>query len=124
MNTEWRPSKSREFFKKKINTNKPIDTLIPDLRGQKVILDADLAKLYGVPTKRLNEAVKRNANRFPEDFLWQLTASELIHMKSQFATASGISRPESQMIQSHCPLRRMLTADAATSPTPSPNTAR
>jgi hypothetical protein len=69
-----------------MKSKKPIDALILDLRGQKVILDADLAELYGVPTKRLNEAVKRNADRFPEDFLWQLTLQEWAHMRSQFAT--------------------------------------
>jgi hypothetical protein len=47
---------------------KPIETLILTLRGQKVILDADIAELYGVPTKVFNQAVKRNADRFPEDF--------------------------------------------------------
>jgi hypothetical protein len=51
-----------------------IDPLILSLRGQKVILDADLAELYGVPTKVLNQAVKRNADRFPLDFMFQLTA--------------------------------------------------
>ena len=60
------------------------------LRGQRVILDADLAALYGVPTKRLNEQVKRNARRFPDDFCFQLTreeASELARLRSQFATS-------------------------------------
>jgi hypothetical protein len=59
------------------------------LRGQKVILDADLAELYGVPTKRFNEQVKRNADRFPEDFLFQLTlaeAEDLQRSRSQIAT--------------------------------------
>ena len=46
------------------------------IRGKKVMLDNDLAKLYGVPTKRLNEQVKRNRDRFPEDFMFQLTAVE------------------------------------------------
>jgi len=55
---------------------KPIDSLILTIRGQKVLLDADLAELYGVPTKRLNEAVKRNAERFPPDFRFQLTREE------------------------------------------------
>ena len=70
---------------------KPIESLIVTLRGQKVILDADLAELYDVPTKRLNEQVKRNADRFPEDFLFQLTreeAEEMQRSRSQFATAS------------------------------------
>ena len=59
------------------------------IRGQKVMLDADLAELYGVPTKRLNEQVKRNTDRFPADFVFQLTYAEWASLKSQFATASG-----------------------------------
>jgi len=55
---------------------RPIETLIQTVRGQKVILDTDLAELYGVPTKRLNEQVKRNSSRFPEDFIFQMTAQE------------------------------------------------
>ncbi len=53
-----------------------IEPLILDLRGHKVLLDNDLAVLYGVPTKVLNQAVKRNRNRFPPDFLFQLNALE------------------------------------------------
>ena len=53
-----------------------IDPLILFFRGQRVIIDADLAALYGVPTKRLNEQVRRNARRFPEDFCFQLTPAE------------------------------------------------
>jgi hypothetical protein len=57
------------------------------IRGQKVMLDNDLAELYQVPTKRLNEAVKRNADRFPEDFMFQLTGEEAEEMnRSQIAT--------------------------------------
>lgn len=66
-----------------------IPSRIVVLRGQRVILDADLATLYGVPTKRLNEQVKRNARRFPEDFCFQLTrveARDLARLRSQFAT--------------------------------------
>jgi hypothetical protein len=51
-----------------------LDPLILSIQGQKVILDADLATLYGVPTKRLNEQVKRNAERFPSDFVFQLSS--------------------------------------------------
>ena len=58
------------------------------LRGQKVMIDEDLAELYGVPTKRLNEQVKRNIDRFPKDFMFQLTNDEFINLKSQFATSS------------------------------------
>ena len=65
-----------------------IEPLILTLRGQKVILDADLAGLYGVQTRRLNEQVKRNADRFPEDLMFQLTAQEWLNLKSQFVTSS------------------------------------
>ena len=59
------------------------------LRGQKVILDADLARLYGTSTMRLNEQVKRNRQRFPEDFLFQLTDEEFRALRSQ----NAISKP-------------------------------
>ena len=58
------------------------------IRGRKVMLDADLAKLYDVKTKRLNEQVRRNIERFPEDFMFQLTIEEYENLKSQFATSS------------------------------------
>ena len=58
------------------------------IRGQKAMLDRDLAELYGVETKVLNQAVKRNAGRFPEDFMFQLTAIEFENLKSQFVTSS------------------------------------
>ena len=58
------------------------------IRGQRVMLDRDLAQLYGVETKRLNEAVKRNIKRFPQNFMFQLTNEEFINLKSQFATSS------------------------------------
>lgn len=57
------------------------------VRGQRVILDADLARLYGVNTKVLNQAVKRNAERFPEDFAFQLGAAEAANLRSQFVTS-------------------------------------
>lgn len=58
------------------------------IRGEKVLLDADLAALYGVSTGRLNEQVKRNRARFPDDFVFQVTADELKNLMSQFATSS------------------------------------
>jgi hypothetical protein len=58
------------------------------LRNQKVILDADLAELYGVPVKRLNEQIKRNARRFPSDFLFTVTRAEYKNLRSQNATSS------------------------------------
>jgi hypothetical protein len=64
--------------------------LIQTIRGQRVILAADLARLYSVPTKRLNEAVKRNKSRFPSDFMFQLARLEaLAHSRSQFATLNA-----------------------------------
>jgi hypothetical protein len=66
-----------------------ISETIVSIRGQRVILDADLAGLYGVTTKRLNEQVKRNAARFPPDFLFRLTREEVASMnRSQIATGS------------------------------------
>jgi hypothetical protein len=58
------------------------------IRGQKVILDADLSELYQVPTKVFNQAVKRNLGRFPEDFMFQLTKIEFENLKSQFVTSN------------------------------------
>ena len=66
----------------------PLESHILTVRNQKILLDADLAAIYGVPTKALNQAVKRNADRFPEDFMFQLTASEWSNLKSQFVTSS------------------------------------
>jgi hypothetical protein len=58
------------------------------VRGHKVMLDQDLAVLYGVSTTRLNEQVRRNSERFPSDFMFQLTSEEAEHLRSQFATSS------------------------------------
>lgn len=66
-----------------------IEPCILMIRGQRVILDADLAALYGVPTKALNQAVKRNLERFPADFTFKLNAEETQFMRSQIVTASG-----------------------------------
>ena len=65
-----------------------IESLIRVIRGQQVMLDSDLAMLYGVENRRLNEQVKRNLNRFPDDFMFQLNADEFQNLKSQFATSS------------------------------------
>lgn len=71
-------------FKNMDNIN--IGSLIHVIRGQQVMLDADLAMLYGVETKRLNEQVKRNINRFPDDFMFQLTKEDVVALRSQFVT--------------------------------------
>ena len=65
-----------------------VQSLIYEIRGQKVMLDFDLARLYQVSTGALNQAVKRNTERFPADFMFRLTGEEVQNMRSQFVTAS------------------------------------
>jgi hypothetical protein len=69
----------------------PVEQIVSRIllvRGQKIMLDADLAQLYGVTTKALNQTVKRNAKRFPEDFAFKLTPAEAGILRSQIATSS------------------------------------
>ncbi len=66
-----------------------IQRCILTMRGVQVMLDRDLAELYGVPVKRLNEQVRRNMDRFPDGFMFQLSASEFADLKSQIATSSS-----------------------------------
>jgi phage regulator Rha-like protein len=66
-----------------------IERSILFIRGEKVMLDSDLAEIYGVETKRLNEQVQRNLQRFPRDFMFQLTLSEFANLRSQIATSSA-----------------------------------
>ena len=81
---------------------KPIETLIFSIRNQKVILDADLAELYGVPTKVFNQAFNRNRERFPDDFAFQLTAAEFAGLRSQITAvnSSQIAMSSSQVVES------------------------
>ncbi len=65
-----------------------ITSLIYQIRGHRVMLDRDLAELYGVETKRLKEQVRRNIERFPEDFMFELSKDEHENLRSQFATSS------------------------------------
>ncbi len=83
---------------KKKPAPKPEPTAIPirEIRGERVLLDADLAAIYGVPTKALNQAVRRNAGRFPADFWFQLTDQEWEGLRSQIVTGS----PESEGMRS------------------------
>ena len=67
-----------------------VKSFIFEVRGRQIMLDEDLAKIYQVETKRLNEAVKRNRDRFPGEFMFQLTKEEYENLKSQFATSSRI----------------------------------
>lgn len=71
-----------------------IKSMIRVIRGQQVMLDFDLAFLYGVETKALNQAVKRNTNRFPEDFMFKLTKSELEILRSQIVTSNPVERQQ------------------------------
>jgi hypothetical protein len=79
----------KPFLQEQIIPMETIEQRIFMIRGQKVILDVHLAQLYGVSTKRLNEQVKRNRDRFPEDFMFQLSIEEgrsVLALRSQFAT--------------------------------------
>ena len=67
-----------------------IESFIITLRGERVIVDSDLAKIYGVTTRVLNQAVKRNREKFPEDFMFKLSREEFENLKSQIVTASKI----------------------------------
>ena len=86
------------------NTLEPIriESLIYEIRGQKVMLDRDLAKLYGVETKVLNQAVKRNLKRFPEDFMFRLTNEECL--RSQFVTLNTKQGHQVGAAQENCHL--------------------
>ena len=74
--------------------NIDIKSMIRVIRGQQVMLDFELAMLYGVETKALNQAVKRNINRFPDDFMFQLTKKELDSLRSQIVTSNSIERQQ------------------------------
>ena len=74
-----------------------IQSKIYEIRGQKVMLDFDLAEMYEVETRVLNQAVKRNIERFPDDFMFQLTAEEWQKMSSQFVMTSRSKRPKTAM---------------------------
>jgi hypothetical protein len=65
-----------------------IESIIYEIRGKQVMLDSDLARLYGVETKRVNEAVKNNIHKFPDRFSWKLTCDEFIDLRSKFSTSS------------------------------------
>ena len=74
-----------------------IKTKIHEIRGQQVMLDFDLAELYGVETRVLNQSVKRNKDRFPLDFMFQLNEEEWESMSSQFVTTSRVKRPKNSI---------------------------
>jgi hypothetical protein len=79
-------------------TEKDNTVMLPDevvmtkifiVRGQKVMIDRDLAELYGVETKRLKEAVRRNITRFPKDFMFEMTKKEFVNWRTQFASSNS-----------------------------------
>ena len=67
----------------------PVEQFIRLVRGQRVILDSDLARIYGVPTRQINQSVKRNPDRFPKDFAFQLKHQEVASLRSQIVTSNG-----------------------------------
>ena len=77
-----------------IHENGDIGAKIHTVRGQRIILDFDLAEIYGVPTKRLNEQVKRNKNRFPTDFMFKITSQEWEALKSQIMISNASMRSQ------------------------------
>jgi len=89
-----------------------VETHILTIRGHRVILDADLAEMYEVPTKALNQAVKRNAERFPEDFMFRLTAEEADSLRSQSVALD--TNLKSQSVTSRWGGRRRSTPNAFT----------
>lgn len=84
----WWMAKKRANFAPVVLSEMVIEQVIFVVRGHRVMLDADLAKLYGVLTRRLNEQVARNLDRFPEDFAFQLTQQEFTNLMSQIAISS------------------------------------
>ena len=86
-----------EIVPQELSIEKKIESEILVIRGQQVMIDRDLAELYGVETKRLNEQVRRNIERFPEEFCFQLNKDEFENWRSQFATSNsdkmGLRRP-------------------------------
>jgi hypothetical protein len=82
--------KLKEYFMENeiLLSEELISNKIYFIRNQKVMIDVDLSELYNIETKRLNEQVKRNLSRFPDDFMFQLTENEFQNLKSQFATSS------------------------------------
>ena len=77
----------REFNMSSSRKIDNVESAIYLIRGQRVMLDSDLAEIYKVSTKQLNQQLKRNNNRFPEDFAFQLTAEELVRLRSQIVTS-------------------------------------
>src|SRR5947199_4974567 len=81
-------------------TTNQLGRLIYEIRGERVMLDSDLAVIYGVETKALNRAVKRNRHRFPKDFMFQMSSQEWVNLKYQIGTSSPPGRSQALRYQS------------------------
>lgn len=91
-------AKATKHPAKGLAAHRPVESLIHVIRGQKVMFDSDLAALYEVPTKALNQAVRRNIERFPDDFAFLLSKEDLEKWRSQIVTSNssakmGLRRP-------------------------------
>ena len=93
-----------------------IQNLIYVIRGQRVMLDFNLARLYEVETRSLNQTVKRNARRFPQDFMFQLTEQEWILISSQFVTTSRMKRPKKSLPYAFTELGALMLSSVLRSP--------
>ena len=89
-NNKKKESELKETVASCDRKNISIENLIHTIRGQKVMLDSDLAMLYGVETRALNQAVKRNIRRFPDDFMFQVTKEEWNALRSQIVTLEDL----------------------------------
>jgi hypothetical protein len=94
--------KNRYLARKKLAA-RPLEGLVHIIRGQRVMLDSDLASLYEVPTKVLNQSLRRNLERFPEDFAFQLSKDELEKWRSQVVTSNPQQRWPSGALHTRLP---------------------
>ncbi|HET7197914.1 MAG TPA: ORF6N domain-containing protein [Burkholderiales bacterium] len=101
----WYYSTEAAMVTRRGTANEELVPPIFTIRGHQVVLDADLARLYGVPTFRFNEAFKRNRHRFPGDFAFQLTAEEFDDLRAQSATSKGQALDSSGPISSQFAMR-------------------
>ena len=95
-----------------------IQNLIYVIRGQRVMLDFDLAMLYEVETRSLNQTVKRNARRFPDDFMFQLTEQEWSLISSQFVMTSRMKRPKKSLPYAFTELGALMLSSVRQGPVP------
>jgi len=95
--------------------NKAPDIRILTIRDQKVVLDSELARIYGVPTRTLNQALRRNKKRFPRDFAFQLSGGEYEGMRSQIVIASSVAQDIRSQVVTASVARSMRSQTATTS---------